>query len=47
MQTMMSKVEASVYPDPVLRNLDIGLRIYRPFAGLRYSCVFHFRWTGQ
>ncbi len=41
MQTMMSKIEATIYPDSVLRDLDIGLRVYRPLAGLRYSCGFH------
>lgn len=50
MQTMMSKIEATVYPDPVLRDLDIDLRVYRPLARLRYSYFLHNyltrRWEG-
>ena len=38
---MMSKIEAPVYPDAVFRNIDIGLRVCRPLAGLRYGLIFH------
>lgn len=38
---MMSKVEATIYPDAVRRDLDVGLGVYRPLAGLRYVLVVH------
>ena len=41
---MMSEVEATIYPDPVLGDRDIGLRVYRPLARLGYSLIFvHFQ----
>ena len=42
---MVSKVEAAVDPDPILRNRDILLRVHRPITVSRHvlfsACTHH------